>query len=180
VPDVCLDGLLEVTLLINQAVADSRFEWTFASASDANVLSLPARALLHLPGLRKTWTSWLRETVLTDLLRHSPRAWLVQPQDMPPHGAIAGLEIATWEDLWRLRESGRAFRVSWPEQGESVVLGTEHSSEVWNEVAARLVTEPPGRVWLEELPSGRERWSARYERTPESGWELTRLNRLDS
>ena len=178
-PETRMGDAFAVTIGLGEATDGKPFEWMLEDAGGSAELSLPARALLHLPGLKRTWSGWLRESVLADLLQRLPRAWVVEPLDMPPHGAIAGLGIAVWEDLWRLRESGRAFRVAWPETGEKVELGADVAPGVWREAAARMAAAQPGRVWMEERPTLPTRWSARYERTAEGRWELAAFAALD-
>lgn len=127
--------------------------WTVVSGPDETLAALgaPARALLHLPALRKTWAGWLRGSVLEDLRSRLGRAWIVDPTALPPQGALPGLGIARWEDFWRLAGSGRGFRVRFAD-GDIRALDVEAAEAEWRALADRLAKCALGGAVVEELP----------------------------
>lgn len=68
-----------------------------------------ALLLLHLPVLRDFWRKELRAARYERLKRVLPKVWAKDPAPLPPGAVIAGLDIASWEDLPRLEAKGRTF-----------------------------------------------------------------------
>jgi hypothetical protein len=140
-----------------------------------------ARALLHLPGLRPMWSGWLRASVVEDLRDRLPPAWLLDHAPIPPSGAIAGLGIAGWQDLGRLRASGRAFRVTFADNTHPVTcLGPGDGAEVWQAMGERLKRTVPGGAVVEAIPAMQPPlWRAAYARVA-GRWEMTDLDPADA
>ncbi len=177
---LCLAGLpvSELTEAFEVALdvpADAPEEWTVALDEALPAASARACALLHLPGLRRTWGGWLRGSLFQELQTRLPRAWVVDHATIPPHGAIAGLGIADWSGLWRLRADGRTFRVRFQDDVSAVELTDAQSREDWEHTAQRLAAAPPGGAVVTELPKAPcRRWQARFTRR-EGRWEMEDL-----
>ncbi len=152
-------------------------DWTVSESGAPTSVSPSARALLHLPGLRRVWAGWLRASVLADLIQRLPRAWVVDHAGLPPQAAIAGLGIAAWSDFARLRASGRAFRV-WVEQA-TLDLDADTDATLWRQTAQRLATAPPGSALISELPAASgAALSAAYVQQ-NNRWEMLSLRAVD-
>lgn len=140
------------------------------------VLTAGARALLHLPALRKTWAGWLRESVFEDLKLRLGRAWVVDPALLPAHGALPGLGIARWGDFDRLAETGRSFRVL-TKTGEIWTVDVESSGVDWKSAADRLAGCAVGEAVIEELGvHDGTLWRAVFG-VSEGRWEMKALER---
>ena len=139
-------------------------------------LTAGARALLHLPALRKTWAGWLRESVFEDLKMRLGRAWVVDQALLPSHGALPGLGIARWGDFDRLGETGRSFRVL-TKTGEIWTVDVESSEVDWRSVADHLAGCALGDAVIEELGvNDGSLWRADFE-VIEGRWEMKALER---
>jgi hypothetical protein len=139
-------------------------------------LTAGARALLHLPALRKTWAGWLRESVFEDLKLRMRRAWVVDPALLPSHGALPGLGIARWGDFDRLAETGRSFRVL-PKPGEVWMVDAKSSGVDWKSAADRLTGCAVGEAVIEELGvHNGTLWRAVFG-VSEGRWEMNTLER---
>ena len=73
-------------------------------------------ALLHHPALESYWKPELGEETYALLLRLFPQTWILDPQPLPPQGAIAGLfvdnrPLQNWNQLYGLSKSERQFVV---------------------------------------------------------------------
>jgi hypothetical protein len=164
---------LEVIVRLPESEAT---EWVVEAAAEGNVPALRAgaRALLHLPMLRKSWAGWLRESVFEDLKLRLGRAWLVDPTPLPSHGALPGLGIARWRDFERLRGTGRAFRIS-DRRGEMTTVGGPSSTSDWEAAAKMLGDCALGEAIVEELSLRKGSfWRAVFE-VSEGRWEMTEL-----
>lgn len=135
-----------------------------------------ARALLHLPGLQLLWAGWLRGSVLADLRARLGRAWLADPVPLPPHGAIAGLGIASWADWARLRGSGRVFELRFAGQAGALRLSADETESRWRETAEWLASSAPGAALIAELPAPgtKDEWRAEFARQGQR-WEMRDL-----
>lgn len=127
--------------------------WVVDPESSLSVpaLTAGARALLHLPALHKTWSGWLRGSVLADLQLRLGRAWIVDPTPLPAHGALPGLGMARWAEWARLAESGRRFRIAFA-GGESCTLAADSGEAAWKQAAGQLGDCALGGAVVEELP----------------------------
>lgn len=66
-------------------------------------------ALLRLSPLRDLWDQFLRRATVDTLQSILPDAWLVDPAPLPAGAVIPRLELSSWQDLPRLRSTGRSF-----------------------------------------------------------------------
>ena len=164
----------EVGVLIEHK-PEARWCATIAAVGDTAEISAAARALLHLPALRRTWAIWLRASVLASLRQRLGVAWMADPADLPCHAAIQGLGLACWADFWRLADSGRRFRVSFAGDPAPLVLETQSEAADWQAAAARLGACGLGGALVEELPGAD--WQAAqavFERM-DGRWEMTAI-----
>lgn len=94
-------------------------------------------ALLCNRHLRDFWRRELGESFYQRLLRLTPYTWVVDPEPLPPHAAIPGLELTDWQELKTLSQKQRdlILKVSgfsphaWGARG--VFLGSDLSSADW-------------------------------------------------
>ena len=95
----------------------------------------------------------------------------MDPETLPPSAAIAGLDIARWADLHRLRDSGRYFEVGGGDA--TVLLSPETEKEEWREIGERLQSATPGMHWVAEVADEAGAWvaEARYALT-DGRWEM--------
>lgn len=166
-PDFDLPTTFSVELAVPVFEPDS---WLVTTNESLPWTSPRARSLLHLPGLKKHWQGLLRATLLADLWVRLPRCWVVTNEPLPPHAAIAGLGLARWGDLARLRGSGWRFRITLP---DTVLLLDDGSSpELWHETASRLSDAEPGTAVVETLvASTAEFYNVSYTRS-NGRWEI--------
>lgn len=66
-------------------------------------------ALLRLSPLRDLWDQCLRRATVDTLQSVLPDAWIVDPAPLPAGSVIPRLEISSWQELPRLRHTGRSF-----------------------------------------------------------------------
>jgi hypothetical protein len=106
-------------------------------------------ALLWNRNLREFWRQELGEGFLNRLLRLVPRAWLVDPAPLPPHGAIPELDLTSWDQLKTLSQKERELilKVSgfspraWGARG--VYLGSDLSHADWSAAVDRAIADFP-------------------------------------
>lgn len=166
---------LEVSIRVPEGDTAS---WVVESSREEAVPALKAgaRALLHLPALRKTWAGWLRESVLEDLQLRLGRAWVVDPTALPAHAALPGLNIARWGDLDRMAKGGRGFRIS-NRSGDLWVVDAESSETEWRGVSGYLAGCKMGDAVIDEMSgTGGQIWRAKFE-VIEGRWELRELEK---
>ncbi len=97
-------------------------------------------ALFWTPSLRGLWQSELRGTHLEILRQVIPYGWVVDPAGMPPHAALPGLEVASWEEVGEFSQKDRRLvlkisgfsELAWGSRG--VTMGHDVSSEEWREL----------------------------------------------
>jgi hypothetical protein len=90
-------------------------------------------ALLRLRPLRELWERELRRATLESLLDLLPDAWMLDPTPLPPGAVIPRLELASWQDLARLRSSGRRFVIASAKSiHDRVVLDEAISANAWS------------------------------------------------
>jgi hypothetical protein len=100
-------------------------------------------ALLWNRHLLPFWRRELGERFFAELQKLVPQTWLLDPTPIPPHAAIAGLELSNWHDLKSLSQRDRHLilkvsgfsDVAWGARG--VYLGSDLSASDW----ARVVDE---------------------------------------
>jgi hypothetical protein len=106
-------------------------------------------ALLWNRNLREFWRQELGDSFFNRLLRLVPRAWLVDPAPLPPHGAIPELDLTNWDQLKTLSQKERELilKVSgfspraWGARG--VYLGSDLSHADWSAAVDRAIADFP-------------------------------------
>lgn len=96
-------------------------------------------ALFWLPSLREEWRKLLRGGHLKTLEKIFPYGWVLDPAELPPHGAIPRLNVHSWDEVagFSQRERRLVFKVSgfselaWGSRG--VTMGHDVSGEEWAE-----------------------------------------------
>ena len=95
-------------------------------------------ALLWNRNLRSFWKQELGQSFFDRMLRLAPYTWVVDPEPLPPQGAIPELNLTSWQQLKELsqRERNLILKVSgfsenaWGARG--VYLGSDLSHEEWS------------------------------------------------
>ncbi len=111
-------------------------------------------ALLHLPGLRSSWSRRLRGAHLRRLLELVPHGWLPDPAPLPPQAALPWLNLGSWEEVAALSQKERrlVLKVSgfdplaWGARG--VTIGHDVSSRTWRDTLRRALADFPRRLWI--------------------------------
>lgn len=111
-------------------------------------------ALLHMPGLQRSWQRVLRAAHLQMLRRVIPYSWVVDPAPLPPQAALPRLELHAWEDVAQLGRQARrlVLKVSgfsplaWGSRG--IVIGHDVSSPEWQQAVQRALAEHPTQPWI--------------------------------
>jgi hypothetical protein len=94
-------------------------------------------ALFWLRPLREFWRRELSERHFLELQKHIPYTWLLDPQPLPHHAVIPGLEINGWGELAGFGQKHRELIVkisgfhetAWGSR--SVVLGSDQPQTDW-------------------------------------------------
>lgn len=95
-------------------------------------------ALLWNRNLRGFWRRELGESFFRTLLRLVPYTWLVNPEPLPPHGAIPEIDLTDWHQLKSLSQSERELilkvsgfaETAWGARG--VYLGSDLPIPDWS------------------------------------------------
>ncbi len=96
-------------------------------------------ALFWLRPLRDFWRRELSERHFLKLQEHIPYTWLLDPQPLPQHAVIPGLDINSWQELASFGQKHRELilkisgfhETAWGSR--SVVLGSDLSQGDWLE-----------------------------------------------
>jgi len=94
-------------------------------------------ALFWLRPLREFWRRELSERHFLELQKHIPYTWLLDPQPLPQHAVIPGLEINDWQELTTFGQKHRELilkisgfhETAWGSR--SVVLGSDLPQTDW-------------------------------------------------
>ncbi len=94
-------------------------------------------ALFWLRPLRDFWRRELSERHFSELQKHIPYTWLLDPQPLPQHAVIPGLDINGWTELAEFSQSQRDLIIkvsgfhetAWGSR--SVVLGSDMAQGDW-------------------------------------------------
>ena len=111
-------------------------------------------ALLHMPGLQRTWRRELRGAHLQRLQQVVPFGWVVDPAPLPPQAALPRLGLHSWADVAELGRSARqlVLKVSgfsplaWGSRG--VVIGHDVSTPEWQAAVGRALAEHARQPWV--------------------------------
>jgi hypothetical protein len=108
-------------------------------------------AFFHHPRLSSFWLKELGKETRDFLLETFPKTWILNPQALPPHGIIYGLEVdgevfSDWAQLGSLGQKKRHFVVkpsgfsdqAWGSKGVSV--GHDMAENDWQEVIANALS----------------------------------------
>ena len=95
-------------------------------------------ALFWLRPLREYWRRELSDVHFLELQKHIPYTWLLDPEPLPQHAVIPGLEIQSWEELKHFSQKQRDLilkisgfhETAWGSR--SVVLGSDAPQGEWH------------------------------------------------
>ena len=111
-------------------------------------------ALLHMPGLQRSWQKELRAAHLQRLQQVVPFGWVVDATPLPPQAALPRLGLHSWDDVAALGRSARrlVLKVSgfsplaWGSRG--VVIGHDVSTPEWQATIGRALAEQTQQPWV--------------------------------
>lgn len=119
-------------------------------------------ALFWMRPLREFWRRELSERQFLALQKCIPYTWILDPQPLPQHAVIPGLEIQDWWELTHLSQKQRELIVKisgFSELGwgsRSVKLGSDLSQREWTEVVEHaLASFESGPYILQSFHKGR-------------------------
>jgi hypothetical protein len=106
-------------------------------------------ALFWLRPLREFWRRELSERHFLELQRVIPYTWILDPQPLPQHAVIPGLEIQSFEEVKTFSQKQRELilkisgfhETAWGSR--SVVLGSDASHTEWQEAVTNALAEFP-------------------------------------
>ncbi len=106
-------------------------------------------ALFWLRPLREFWRRELSERHFLELQKVIPYTWILDPQVLPQHAVIPGLEIQSFEELKHFSQKQRDLilkisgfhETAWGSR--SVVLGSDASQTEWQTAVTAALTEFP-------------------------------------
>jgi len=119
-------------------------------------------ALFWLRPLREFWRRELSEQHFLELQKVIPYTWILDPQLLPQHAVIPGLEIQSFEELKQFSQKQRELilkisgfhETAWGSR--SVVLGSDASQHDWQEaIAEALAAFPAHPHILQRFHKGR-------------------------
>jgi len=145
---------------IMQAVADGRAQITppFKPYLEEKLWF----ALFWLRPLREFWRRELSEQHFMELQKVIPYTWILDPQPLPQHAVIPGLEIQSFDELKQFSQKQRELilkisgfhETAWGSR--SVVLGSDASQHDWQEaIAEALAAFPAHPHILQRFHKGR-------------------------
>jgi hypothetical protein len=96
-------------------------------------------ALFWMRPLREFWRRELSERHFFELQKHIPYTWLLDPQPLPHHAVVPGLEIQDWQELSAFGQKHRELilkisgfhETAWGSR--SVVLGSDLPQAEWRD-----------------------------------------------
>ncbi len=102
-------------------------------------------ALFWMRPLREMWKRELGARYQADLETIIPFGWVVNPEPLPPHGVLPGLEAHSWEEVkhFSQRERDLVLKISgfselaWGSRG--VVVGSDVPSDQWTAAVDRAL-----------------------------------------
>ena len=106
-------------------------------------------AFFWLRPLREFWRRELSERHFLELQKVIPYTWLLDPQPLPQHAVIPGLDIQSFEELKTFSQKQRELilkisgfhETAWGSR--SVVLGSDASHSEWQDAVAQALAEFP-------------------------------------
>lgn len=111
-------------------------------------------ALFWLRPLREFWRRELSEQHFLELQKVIPYTWILDPQPLPQHAVIPGLEIQSFEELKHFSQKQRELilkisgfhETAWGSR--SVVLGSDASQHEWETSITEALTEFPAHPYI--------------------------------
>jgi hypothetical protein len=111
-------------------------------------------AFLWNRNLRNFWQQELGGAFYRHLLAHTPQSWVVNPEPLPPHAAIPGLDLTDWRQLADMsqRERNLVLKISgfsdraWGARG--LYVGSDLSGDEWARAVDRALSEFSQSPWV--------------------------------
>ena len=111
-------------------------------------------ALFWLRPLRDFWRRELSERHFLELQKVIPYTWILDPQPLPQHAVIPGLEVQSFEELKRFSQKQRELilkisgfhETAWGSR--SVVLGSDASQHEWESSITEALAEFPAHPYI--------------------------------
>lgn len=111
-------------------------------------------ALFWLRPLREFWRRELSEQHFLELQKVIPYTWILDPQKLPQHAVIPGLEIQSYEELKHFSQKQRELilkisgfhETAWGSR--SVVLGSDAAQHEWEESISEALAEFPSHPYI--------------------------------
>ncbi|MDP0489814.1 MAG: hypothetical protein Q7Q71_02040 [Verrucomicrobiota bacterium JB023] len=94
-------------------------------------------SLLWTPGLRRLWEEEMRGKHLELLRKWIPRGWVLDPEPLPPHAAIPGLEVNSWAEVGQMSQRDRRL----------VLKVSGFSERAWGSRGVHIGHDEPGDRW---------------------------------
>lgn len=105
-------------------------------------------AMFWLRPLEPFWLRVLGEKTLRALREVIPYSWLMDPQELPPHAALPGLDVHSWEEVAGFSQKHR-----------DLVLKISGFSELaWGSRGVILGADVPSTTWKDAIHSALESW----------------------
>ncbi len=111
-------------------------------------------ALFWMRPLREYWRRELSEQHFLELQKVIPYTWILDPQSLPQHAVIPGLEIQSFEELKHFSQKQRELilkisgfhETAWGSR--SVVLGSDASQQEWQAAITEALAEFPAHPYI--------------------------------
>lgn len=119
-------------------------------------------ALLWAPALRPVWERLMRGSHLERVRAVVPRGWVLDSTPLPPHAALPGLGVHSWDEVAAFSQKQRRLvlkisgfhETAWGSRG--VHIGHDLSSAEWAARLSAAVASCRARPWvLQEFHEGR-------------------------
>ncbi len=105
-------------------------------------------ALFWLKPLESFWVRALGEGTLKALREVIPQTWLLDPQPLPPHAVIPGLEIHSWNEAIKFSQKQR----------DLILKISGFSETAWGSRGVFLGSDLPSQEWAAELKRALSLW----------------------
>jgi len=111
-------------------------------------------ALLWSPALKPVWSQALRHNHLERLRQLVPFGWVLDPEPLPPHGALPKLDVHSWDEVAAFSQKDRqlVLKISgfhesaWGSRG--VFIGHDLPAAEWRERLGAALAEADEQPWL--------------------------------
>ncbi len=105
-------------------------------------------ALFWLKPLEAFWVRALGEGTLKALREVIPQTWLLDPQPLPPHAVIPGLDIHSWDEAIKFSQKQR----------DLILKISGFSETAWGSRGVFLGSDLPSQEWALELKRALSLW----------------------